>query len=233
MTAPAAAPTSGPVAPAAPRAAAQPPADRFAFAAMLDSLPGAPTKAGAAAGEKQAPPSNESPQEESSRGQASHHSLLSDSALFASLPFALRVASMMDERPQAGDSSPSLTSPADEGPETRGRQRAACRRRQGGDCRATDWRTRLPLGRLRHQLYAPSRSEGRKRSRCWFHARRGQGGESLARRRSGHGKRDGPRADRPSRGRAPVKPREPHARSGARGGAQRTKARRLGAPSGR
>jgi hypothetical protein len=116
MTAPAAAPTSGPVAPAAPRAAAQPPADRFAFAAMLDSLPGAPTKAGAAAGEKQAPPSNESPQEESSRGQASHHSLLSDSALFASLPFALRVASMMDERPQAGDSSPSLTSPAMKGP---------------------------------------------------------------------------------------------------------------------
>jgi hypothetical protein len=118
MTAPAAAPTSGPVAPAAPRAAPQPPADRFAFAAMLDSLPGAPAKAGASAGEEQAPPSNESPQEESSRGQASHHSALNDSALFASLPFALRVGSMMDERSQAASNSPSPTSPAMKGPKS-------------------------------------------------------------------------------------------------------------------
>jgi hypothetical protein len=118
MTAPAAAPTSGPVAPAAPRAAPPPPADRFAFAAMLDSLPGATTKAGASAGEEQAPASNESTQEESSRGQASHHSLLNDSALFASLPFALRAGSMMDERPQAADNSPSLTSPAMKGPKS-------------------------------------------------------------------------------------------------------------------
>jgi Flagellar hook-length control protein FliK len=119
MTAPAAAPTSGPVAPAAPRAAPQPPADRFAFAAMLDSLPGAPTKAGASAGEEPAPPpSNDSPQEESSRGQASHHSALNDSALFASLPFALRVGSMMDERSQAASNSPSPTSPAMKGPKS-------------------------------------------------------------------------------------------------------------------
>jgi hypothetical protein len=115
MTAPAAAPTSGPVAPAAPRAAPQPPADRFAFAAMLDSLPGAPTKVGASAGEEQAAPSNESSQEQSSRGQASHHSALNDSALFASLPFALRVGSMMDERPQ---NSPSLPSPVMKGPKS-------------------------------------------------------------------------------------------------------------------
>jgi hypothetical protein len=118
MTAPAAAPTSGPVAPAAPRAAPQPPADRFAFAAMLDSLPGAPAKAGASAGEEQAPPSNESPQDESSRGQASHHSALNDSALFASLPFALRLGSMMDERSQAASNSPSLPSPAMKGPKS-------------------------------------------------------------------------------------------------------------------
>src|SRR5260221_9535779 len=118
MTAPAAAPTSGPVAPAAPRAAPQPPADRFAFAAMLDSLPSAPAKASASAGEKQAPPSSESPQDESSRGQASHHSALNDSALFASLPFALRVGAMMNERPQAGDNSPSPTSPAMKGPKS-------------------------------------------------------------------------------------------------------------------
>jgi hypothetical protein len=118
MTAPAAAPTSGPVAPAAPRAAPQPPADRFAFAAMLDSLPGAPAKAGASASEEQAPPSNELTQDESSRGQASHHSPLNDSALFASLPFALRVGSMMDERSQAAGNSPSLPSPAMKGPKS-------------------------------------------------------------------------------------------------------------------
>jgi hypothetical protein len=120
MTAPAAAPTSGPVAPPAPRAAPQPPADRFAFAAMLDSLPGAPTKAGASAGEDQAPPSNESTQDESSRGQTARHSRLNDSALFASLPFALRVGSMMDERPQAAGDSPQPTSPAMKGPKSEG-----------------------------------------------------------------------------------------------------------------
>jgi hypothetical protein len=118
MSAPAAAPTSGPVAPAAPRAAPQPPADRFAFAAMLDSLPGAPAKAGASAGEEPAPPSSGSPQDQSSRGQASHHSPLNDSTLLASLPFALRVGSMMDERPQAAGSSPSPTSPAMKGPKS-------------------------------------------------------------------------------------------------------------------
>jgi Flagellar hook-length control protein FliK len=118
MTALAAAPTSGPVAPAALRAAPQPPADRFAFAAMLDSLPGAPAQAGASAGEEPTRPSNESPQDESSRGQASHHSALNDSALFASLPFALRVGSMMDGRPQAAGDSPSPPSPAMKGPKS-------------------------------------------------------------------------------------------------------------------
>jgi hypothetical protein len=118
MTAPAAAPTSGPAAPAAPRAAPQPPADRFAFAAMLDSLPGAPTKAGASAGEEPAPPSNESTQDETSRRQASHYSALNDSALFASLPFALRVGSMMDGRLQAAGNSPSPTSPPMKGPKS-------------------------------------------------------------------------------------------------------------------
>ncbi len=112
MTAPAAAPTSGPVAPAPPRAASQPPADRFAFGAVLDSLPGAPAKAGASAGEEQARPSNELPQDESSRGQTAHHSRRNDSALLASLPFALRAGAMMDDRPQAADDSPSLTAPA-------------------------------------------------------------------------------------------------------------------------
>ena len=75
-------------------------------------------KAGASPGEKQAHPSNESPQDESSRGQTSHHSALNDSALFASLPFALRVGSMMDERAQAADNPPSPTSPAMKGPKS-------------------------------------------------------------------------------------------------------------------
>ena len=46
MTAPTAAPASAPIAPAAPRAAPQPPADPFAFAAVLNSLPGAAAKGG-------------------------------------------------------------------------------------------------------------------------------------------------------------------------------------------
>jgi hypothetical protein len=79
---------------------------------VLDSLPSAAAKAGASAAEEQARPSNESPQEQSSRGQTAHHSLPNDSALFASLPFALRAASMMEERPQAADNSPSVPSAA-------------------------------------------------------------------------------------------------------------------------
>ena len=116
MTAPAAAPTSGPIAPAAPRAAPQPPADRFAFAAVLDSLPGEAIKAGASTAEGQARPSNEPRQEESPRGQPARHSLLNDGALLASLPFALRAASMMDEQPQAAENAPSLTPAAMKGP---------------------------------------------------------------------------------------------------------------------
>jgi Flagellar hook-length control protein FliK len=116
MTAPAAAPTSGPIAPAAPRAAPQPPADRFAFAAVLDSLPGEAIKAGASTAEGQARPSNEPQQDESPRGQPARHSLLNEGALLASLPFALRGASMMGERPQAAENAPSLTPAAMKGP---------------------------------------------------------------------------------------------------------------------
>ena len=116
--APAVAPAPAPVAPLPARAAPQPSADHFAFATVLDSLPRAAAKAGAPAAEEQARPSNESPQEQSSRGQAAHHSLPNDSALFASLPFALRAASMMEERPQAADNSPSVASAAVTGPKS-------------------------------------------------------------------------------------------------------------------
>jgi Flagellar hook-length control protein FliK len=115
MTAPAAAATSGPIAPAAPRPAPQAAADPFAFAAVLDALPGASAKADASTAEEQPGPSNETPQEESSRGQTTRHSLLNDSAVLAALPFALRAASMMNARPQSADSSPSLASPAMKG----------------------------------------------------------------------------------------------------------------------
>jgi hypothetical protein len=115
MTAPAAAPASGPIAPAAPRPAPYAPADPFAFGAVLDSLPGAPAKATASAAEEQPGPSNETPQDGSSRGQTGRHSLLNDGALLAALPFALRAASMTNERPQAAASSPSLASPAMDG----------------------------------------------------------------------------------------------------------------------
>ena len=108
MTAPAAAPASGPIAPPAPRASPQPPADRFAFAAVLDSIPGAATKTGASAAEGQPHPSEEPRQEESAHGQSTRHSLLNDGALLASLPFALRAASAMDEGSQAADHASSL-----------------------------------------------------------------------------------------------------------------------------
>jgi hypothetical protein len=85
---------------------------------VLDSLPNAPAKADASTAKEQPGPSNEAPQEGSSRGQTAHHSLLNDSALLASLPFALRPASMMDERRQAADNSPSLASPATKGPKS-------------------------------------------------------------------------------------------------------------------
>jgi hypothetical protein len=118
MTTPAAAATSGPIASAAPRPAPQAAADPFAFGAVLDSLPGTSAKADASTIEEGQPPSNESPQEESSRGQTTHHSLLNDSALLAALPFALRAASTMNERPQAASDSPSLASPAMKGPKS-------------------------------------------------------------------------------------------------------------------
>ena len=117
MTMPAAAATSGPIASAVSRPAPQAAADPLAFGAVLDSLPGASTKADASAAEEQPGPSNESPQEQS-RGQAGHHSPLNDSALLAALPFAFRTASTMNERPQAAGSSPSLASPPMKGPKS-------------------------------------------------------------------------------------------------------------------
>jgi regulator of sigma E protease len=113
MTAPAAAPSSAPIAPTAPRAPPPPPADRLAFAAVLDSFPDA-ARAGAATGQKQPHPSDES-QQESPPGQPPSHSLLSDGALLASLPFALHAALATDAIPENSDQASSLA-PAGPGP---------------------------------------------------------------------------------------------------------------------
>jgi hypothetical protein len=56
--------------------------------------------------------------DESSRGETAHHSLPNDSGLLAALPFALRAASMIDENPQAANSSASSTLPAMKGPKS-------------------------------------------------------------------------------------------------------------------
>jgi hypothetical protein len=110
--APAAAPTSAPVTPPPARAASQPSANHFAFATVLDSLPGAPAKAGAPAAEKQPRPSDEPQEDQSPHGQPASHSLPNNGSLLASLPFALHAASMMEERPQAANNSPSLAAAA-------------------------------------------------------------------------------------------------------------------------
>jgi len=115
--APAAAPAAAPTTPAPSRAASQAPADRFAFAAVLDSLPGA-GKAGVSGAEENTDPSDGSPHEQSSRAQTAHHFLPNDSAVMASLPFALRAAAMMNERPQAADDSSSLASPGVKDPKS-------------------------------------------------------------------------------------------------------------------
>ena len=108
MTAPAAAPAAGPIAPAAPRAASQPAVDRLAFTAMLDSLPGGTAKAGASTVEEQPRVSKESREDASSGGKSAGHSLLSDSALLAALPFALGVASALDAGSEATDDASAL-----------------------------------------------------------------------------------------------------------------------------
>jgi hypothetical protein len=108
MTAPAAAPASGPVAPPVQRASAQPPTDRFAFAAVLDALPAAASKAGASTAEGQPHVAKESREDGSWSRQSARHSLLSDGALLASLPFVLSAASPMDAGWQAAGHASSL-----------------------------------------------------------------------------------------------------------------------------
>jgi Flagellar hook-length control protein FliK len=89
MTAPAAAAASGPIVAPPPRAAPQAAADRFAFAAVLDSLAGAEAKAGSPAAEEGSRTSNEPGQGEQPSGQPDGHPILGDGAFLSALPFSL------------------------------------------------------------------------------------------------------------------------------------------------
>ena len=116
MTAPAAAPASGLMAPAAPRAAPQPQADRFAFAAVLDSLPEAGAKAGASTVEEQ-PRTSKEPHGQAPHGRPASHPRLGDGAnLLVSLPFALRALSIAGSSSEAADNAPAPATAKAPGP---------------------------------------------------------------------------------------------------------------------
>src|SRR5208282_5871860 len=100
MTATAAAPAFGPIVASALRAQPQAANDRFAFAAVLDSLPGGEAKAGSSVDGDQSPTSNEPKQGGASPGQPDFQSILS------SLPFAFLPASAPHEGAAAAEASP-------------------------------------------------------------------------------------------------------------------------------
>ena len=95
----------------AARAASSPPSRRLialAFAAVLDALPAAASKAGGSTAEDQPHVAKEPRDDGSANRQSARHSLLSDGALLASLPFALSAASAMDAGSQAAGHTSSL-----------------------------------------------------------------------------------------------------------------------------
>ena len=108
MTAPAAAPVSGAIVAPTPRAAPQAATDRFAFAAMLDSLPGAAAKTASSAAEEGSQTSNEPKQGQSPSGQSDGHPMLGDGAFLSSLPFALAAS----QAPAAAGADASLLAQA-------------------------------------------------------------------------------------------------------------------------
>jgi flagellar hook-length control protein FliK len=95
VTAPTAAPAAGAVVLPALRAAPQSATDRFAFAAMLDSLPGAAAKAGSAAAEEGSRTSNDARQGEAP--QPDGRPMLGGGAFLSGLSFALPSALATDE----------------------------------------------------------------------------------------------------------------------------------------
>jgi Flagellar hook-length control protein FliK len=112
MTAPAAALVSGAIAAPTLRAAPQTVTDRFAFGAMLDSLPGVAAKAGSSVAEEGSQTSNETKQEQSPSGQSDGHPMLGDGAFLSSLPFALQSGLAASQGPVADiDAAPLLPAP--------------------------------------------------------------------------------------------------------------------------
>jgi Flagellar hook-length control protein FliK len=110
MTAPAAAPASAPMAPATPYGAPQPQADRFAFAAVLDSLPEAGAKSGGSTIDDP-PHRSKEPDGRAPHGRPAGHPPLGDGASpLASLPFALRALSIVGVSSEAADDAPALAS---------------------------------------------------------------------------------------------------------------------------
>ena len=115
MTAPAAALVSGAIAVPALRAAPQAVTDRFAFGAMLDSLPGATARAGSAVAEERSQTSNKTKQEQSPSGPSDSHSMLGDGAFLSSLPFASPSDLAVGQGTTAGVDAPPLASAATKG----------------------------------------------------------------------------------------------------------------------
>ena len=234
MTAPAAAPASGPVAPPVQRASAQPPTDRFAFAAVLDALPAAASKAGASTGEDQPHVAKESREDGSSSRQSARHSLLSDGGA-SGLPALRPQRRLRDGRGFASRGPGVLARPGcGQSVGSRG-QRRVCRGERPIDrCRTARWRTRLSLRRLRvHERDCkpradrrgvvragrrlrpgpcdPSESERRKRRRRRL---RDGGGRARRGRRSIQRRRGGLGANRPTRTRVSGTSGEPDASDG-------------------
>jgi hypothetical protein len=79
----------GPTVAPPPRAAPQAATDRFAFAAVLDSLPGADAKAGSSVAEGRSRIANEPRQGDQPSGQPDGHPMPGDGPFLSTLPFAL------------------------------------------------------------------------------------------------------------------------------------------------
>jgi len=106
VTAPAAAPASSPFVLPALRAAPPSAPDRFAFTAMLDSLPQAAAKAGSSAPEEGSSTSSEPRQGQSQSGQPDGRPMLAGGAFLSSLPFALPALVTNDGAGSATDAPP-------------------------------------------------------------------------------------------------------------------------------
>ena len=191
MTAPAAAPASGPIAPAAPRAPPQPQADRFAFAVVLELASRRANESGRLDRRGTA-----ALFERARTGRVHARTAGSPFAAERQLApgvLAVRPAGIFDGGPRSASRGQfAFTKNAcDEGAEIRGQRLIPRCGGQGGDCWAADWRTgfslwRLPFPgrdheprspgrqavrtglRLRRQSYVPIRSKREKRPRRWL-----------------------------------------------------------------